>query len=177
MTDKRIIDFPSLATPTGTEIVPVWATPGGVPATYGMTAAQIAALSKSIIPLQLCSALISTRYDSTNKRICGRIYFDPTAAQWKLSATSTATLRVVLETTNAGDAAYAELLQETGTGAPVVIATVNTTSLTPVALSVNVSSYFINTSSAGIYTLRTWINSANNTDYATCSGARIEILP
>lgn len=120
----------------------------------------------------------STQFDGTNKRTCGRIYFDPTAAKWNLSGTSTATLYMILETTNASFTAAGDLYQQTGTGSPTTVAAVTPTAgTTAQTLSVDVSAAFKNTSNAGIFVARAWITTANGTDQATCSGAWIDIKP
>jgi len=75
-----------------------------------MTLADIASLSKSVLRVDLFQSSASTQFDSTTKRVTGRVYFDPTQTKWKLSAISTATFYALLATTNAADAAYIDLL-------------------------------------------------------------------
>ena len=82
-----------------------------------------------------------------------------------------------LETTSSSNAAYFELFQESGTGSPLSIVTLNTTSLTTVTLTADVSTYFRSNSNAGLFAGREWINVADSTNYATCSGAWIEVQP
>lgn len=173
MTNKRIIDLPAAAAPTGTELAPVWQSG----ATVQMTLAAIASLSKSVLRVDLFQSTASSKFDSTTKRVVGRVYFDPTQARWKLSTTSTATFYALIATTNAADAANIDLFQETGTGSPQVLGSANTTGTTATLVSFDVSAYFRPSAPAAIFVPRIWIATNNGTDYATCSGAWIEIQP
>ncbi|HSX21506.1 MAG TPA: hypothetical protein VLE97_01875 [Gaiellaceae bacterium] len=129
--------------------------------------------------LPLSDDAISTKFDSSSKRVLGRKYFDPTLADWGTSGTSTITLYMLLEVTNATFVAHGDLYQETGTGSPGVVGTTSTTSSTTAALvSVDVSAAFRPGSGhAGIYTARIWVTTADGTNQATCSGAWLEIVP
>ena len=121
----------------------------------------------------------STAFGSTTKAIVGsKRYFDPNATMWHLTGTSTITFYMLLETTNAGIAAAGDLLQQTGTGSPVIVASVpTTTGITATLVSVNVSTAFRPGANAGIFVARCWITTANGNDYATCTGAWLEFIP
>jgi len=175
--DKQIYLYPEVTAPSGTERALLWSGPDVTGYTANIKLSTIAALSKSVIRLDIFQGIVSSKYDSTQKRVCGKVKFDPTAARYKLSTTSTATLYVNLETTSASNAAYFELFQESGTGSPLSIVTLNTTSLTTVTLTADVSTYFRSNSNAGLFTGREWINVADSMNYANGSGAWIEIQP
>ena len=173
MTNKRIIDLPVATAPTGAELAPVWQSG----ATVQMTLTAIASLSKSIIPFDLFQSSSSSRFNATSKRKLGSRDFDPTDAKWKLSGTSTATFYALLQTTNAANAAYIELLLIPNVGSPTIIGSVNTTALIATLVSFDVSAYFRPSASAAIFVPRIWINTANSADFAICTGARTEIIP
>lgn len=119
---------------------------------------------------------LSTKATSGNKRLLGSITFDPAAAQWNLTPTSTATLSALLETTNGLSAAQADLLFRPAVGAPTVIATLpSVTALVATLTTVDVSTYFRPASPAGVFQLRLWSTLA--TESATCTGAQIEVKP
>ena len=127
--------------------------------------------------ISLSDDTISTKFDATTKRVLGRKYIDPTAA-WGTSGTSTATLHMILETTNGAISVQGDLYQQTGTGSPATIASTPTTvGTTATDVNVDVSAAFRPTGHAGIYAVRVWITTANGTDQATCSGCWIEVQP
>ncbi len=120
----------------------------------------------------------STKFDATTKRVLGQRYFDPTLAQWGTSGTSTATLYMILQTTNGAIAVGGDLYRETGAGSPVTVATLpTTTSVTAAKVSVDVSAAFKSTGTPGIFDCRFWITTYNGDDQATCSGAWVEVQP
>lgn len=131
--------------------------------------------NRIIIPFN--DGIQSTTSDSTSKRIVGQRNFDPTLLNWGINSTSTITLYMLLQTSNAANPANADIYRESGVGAPVLVATLpSTTNLTAALLSVDVSAAFRpTTGSAGIFDIRMWITTANGNDYATCSSAWIEI--
>lgn len=128
-----------------------------------------------IVPM--LAGVVSTRFGSTTKRNAGRMHFKPSLAQWNLSATSTATLCMVLETTNAANAAHGELYQVDGVGGNTIIAaTTTTTALVPTLCTANVSAAFLNTSPEATFSARIW-TAADGIEFATCTGAWIEVQP
>lgn len=130
------------------------------------------------IPLPLFSGSTSTKFGSSTKLVVGGRDFDPTDPKWGLTASSTATLYMLLETTNGASAACGELFQKSGTGAPQIIAaTSTTTSTTATLVSANVSAAFKNTSPAGTFVARVWTATPNGATQATCTGAWLEITP
>jgi len=129
-----------------------------------------------IVPI--LSGVVSTTQDATNKRLIGRIHFKPSLAQWNLSATSTATLCMLLETSNAANAAHGELFQQDGTGAPQIIAATTTTLNTVATLcTADVSAAFVNTSPEATFAGHIWLSTKNSIDWATCSDAWLEVQP
>ena len=130
------------------------------------------------IVLQLYAGNASTKQGSTQKLVLGSQYFDPTDPAHGLSAGSTATLFMLLESTSGSVAAAGELFQKSGTGSPQIIAaTTTTTSTTAALVSADVSAAFHNTSAAGIFCARLWITTPNGLNEATCTGAWIEVTP
>lgn len=128
--------------------------------------------------MTLCTQPQSTQTDSTNKRAFGGIYFDPNNANWSLSATSVATLYMLLETSSAANAAHGELYLMPTSGSPSIIAATPTTTSTSAALvSVDVSAAFRPGASAGTFFARGWLTTADSTNYATAMSAWIEIQP
>ena len=105
----------------------------------------------------------------------GGLYWDP-AVQY--GQTGTVFLHVLLETSNAGIAAFARVFQSTGTGSPQAIGTaVTTASLTPAHLTLDLSAVFAHggTAAAGVYDLQVYLASYDRTTFAVCSGAWLEI--
>jgi len=120
----------------------------------------------------------STKYDSTNKRRIGTFHFKPALAQWNLSATSTATLCMLLETTNGANAAHGELFQQDGTGGPQLIATTTTTTnLVATPCTADVTAAFLAASPEATFIGHIWLTTYNGIDWATCSNAWIEVQP
>lgn len=137
------------------------------------------AVASSVAPIiiDLASDTQSTKFGSATKLTLGRKFFDPTAAKWGLSTSSTATFYALMEVTS-GNVAACELYRETGTGSPTVVGTPSTTSsATAVLVSASVTSAFLSTSNSGIFAARCWIGTANSIDEVTCSSAWIEIIP
>jgi hypothetical protein len=131
--------------------------------------------NRFVIPL--CDSTQSTKFSAT-KLALGRKYFDPNDAGWNLSGTSTATLYMLLETTNASFTAAGDLFRQSGAGAPTVVGLVTPTGATTAALlSVDVSAAFRPGANAGIFVARAWLTTADGTQQATCSGAWIEVQP
>jgi hypothetical protein len=162
----------------------LWQCTTADPVTVGTTAITFAQKRGNTGPsnrfrLPLSDGEISTKFDNTSKRTLGRVYFDPTDAAWGTSGTSTATLYMLLETTNASITVQGDLYQQSGTGSPTVIASTPTTNGTTATLvSVDVSTAFRPASGhAGIYGARAWITTQNGNDQCTCSGAYIEVTP
>lgn len=132
--------------------------------------------SASAFLIPLYAGQLSTKATSGNKRLLGSLGFDPSDSAWALSASSTARLCVLLETTNSLASANAELLFRPTTGAPTVIASVpSVTSLVASLTTVDVSSYFRPSSPGGTLQLRMWSSLA--TESSTCTGSWIEVIP
>lgn len=132
----------------------------------------------SPLMLDMFSGIDSTIYGSGQKRVVGQRSIDPSAAIYGLGPSSTATLCVLLATTNATSAACAELFQMTGTGSPQIIAaTGTTTSLSSALVSADVSAAFTDTSPSGIFAVRVWTANPDGTKQAVCYGAWLEIEP
>ena len=128
--------------------------------------------------LDMFSGTDSTIYGSGQKRVVGQRSIDPSAAIYGLGPSSTATLYVLLATTDASSAACAELFQMTGTGSPQIIAaTTTTTSLSSALVSADVSAAFTDTSPSGIFAVRVWTASPDGAKQAVCYGAWLEIEP
>lgn len=162
----------------------IWQCTTATPITVGTTAITFAQKRGDTGPstrfrLPLSDGEVSTKFDNTSKRTLGRVYIDPTEAAWGTSGTSTATLYMLLETTNSTITVQGDLYQQSGTGSPTVIASTPTTNGTTATLvSVDVSAAFRPTTGhAGIYVARAWITTQNGTDQCTCSGAWIEVTP
>ena len=146
----------------------------GTPGTPGATGPTGPA-QKTIIPFSV--DVIATKFDATSKRILSQRYFDMTSG-WGTSGASTATLYMVLQTTNAAIAVGGDLYRETGAGSPVLVATLPTTNaVVATTVSVNVSAAFRPTGTPGIFDARIWISVANGTDQCICTGAWIELTP
>lgn len=132
----------------------------------------------SLLMLDMFSGADSTIYGSGQKRVVGQRSIDPSAAIYGLGPSSTATLYVLLATTDASSAACAELFQMTGTGSPQIIAaTTTTTSLSSALVSADVSAAFTDTSPSGIFAVRVWTANPDGTKQAVCYGAWLEIEP
>jgi hypothetical protein len=108
--------------------------------------------------------------------VAGSFYFDPTDTKWQLTGSSTVTYVMLLETTSAGNAANGELFRQTGTGSPVIVCTVPTTTSVTAARCA-VATGIINTTAPGIFVCRAWITTPNGNDYATVTGAWLEVQP
>lgn len=121
---------------------------------------------------------VSTQTDSTNKRVVGEFYFDPTDTALGTSGTSTATLEVTISTSSAGNTVNCDLIRLTGSGSPTVVGTVTpSASTTSVLATATVSTAFRPTGTAGIFAVRIWLTTNNGTDYATCTSARVRLVP
>lgn len=128
--------------------------------------------------LPLFSGNVTNKFDSTNKLHLGDFYFDPTAAAYGLSAGSTATLVMMLATTNATNAVYGDLYQVTGTGSPQIIATLAaTTALTQTKVTVDVSAAFKNSSAPGVFAARIYLNALDGVTVGICTGAWVDVTP
>src|SRR5690606_25287012 len=104
------------------------------------------------------------------------IRFNPNDTSWGLKATSTATLCVLLETTNSLATANADLILTPTAGSPSVIATVpSVNNVTATLATANVSTYFRPGAQSGTFQPRLW--SSLVTEYASCTGAWIEVIP
>ena len=120
----------------------------------------------------------STQTDSTNKRVVGEFYFDPTDTALGTSGTSTATLEVTISTSSAGNTVNCDLIRLTGSGSPTVVGTVTpSASTTSVLATATVSTAFRPTGTAGIFAVRIWLTTNNGIDYATCTSARVRLVP
>lgn len=132
----------------------------------------------SLLMLDMFGGTDSTIYGSGQKRVVGQRSIDPSATIYGLGPSSTATLYVLLATTDAASAACAELFQMTGTGSPQIIAaTTTTTSLSSALVSADVSAAFTDTSPSGIFAVRVWTANPDGTKQAVCYGAWLEIEP
>lgn len=128
--------------------------------------------------LLMFAGTASTTQDSTQKLVVGEFYFDPTDTALGTSGTSTATLEVIVQTSAGGNTVHCDLLRETGAGAPTVVATIAPSSGTSATLvTVDVSSAFRPTGTAGIFAPRIWLTTNNGTDYATITNARVRLVP
>ncbi len=121
----------------------------------------------------ICATVCSTGNDNTLPKKVGAVTFDPTI--WQIQTGSTVILHVLLETTNAGNAASVALQRLTGTGSPVIITTQTTTSLVTTELTVDLSSFFAVASSPGIFVLLLSLATVSLSDLATISGGWLEI--
>jgi ABC-type uncharacterized transport system auxiliary subunit len=126
----------------------------------------------------LFNAVTSTQTASVAAKTCAIKRYNPSWL-FSINASSTFVWHVVLETTSASNAAYAELNQITGSGSPRTVATTaacTTTSATDV--TVTVSTFFANGSvTDGLYSVSIYLATDDGTNYATCSGSWIEITP
>jgi hypothetical protein len=128
--------------------------------------------------LPLSDSTQSTKFDATTKLILGSKTFDPSKTGWRLRPETIATFVILLGTTNAGNAAGADLYFVPDVGSPSVIATTaTTTSLTAAKLTADVSQYFRPGAPSGKFSARTWITTFNGNDQSTCYGSGIEVCP
>jgi len=129
--------------------------------------------------MALAADVRSTQQSSSNPLRVGGIKYDST---WTFGLSNTSTIRfhALIETTNAANAAYVQLYQLTGSGAPRVVATTTGSTATTVEEQlVDVSTFFRpgGTVTTGIYVVLLYLTTNNNQDFATCSGAWLEFTP
>ena len=128
----------------------------------------------SVVPLANCVS--STGNDGTNPKKVGGISFN--AGSWsQLKSTSTIIFHMLLETTNAANPASGSLLMYTGVGSPQTVVTLNTGSLNTADLSANVSTFFKSGSNPGIFFALLNLTTNNGVDFATSTGAWLEVTP
>lgn len=128
--------------------------------------------------IRLSGNLVSTRFDATSKLIVGSEYLDPTNAAWGMGSSSSVKLCLYLETTSALIGAQADFIRESGAGSPVVVATSSVvTSTMRTLVTLDVSAALRPSGTAGDFSVRIWITTANGNDYATCRGAWLELQP
>jgi len=129
----------------------------------------------NVIVRNFLSGVASTQQVLVDALRAGSLYWDP-AAQY--GQTGSVFLYVLLETSNAANAAFARVFQRTGAGSPQAIGTaVTTTSLVPTLVSVDLSAVFAHggTAVAGVYDLQVYLAVNDRTTVAVCSGAWLEI--
>ena len=136
----------------------------------------LGASSSAPFIIDLVGAVQSSGNDGTAPRRIGGRSFNP-ADYASLSGSSSIILHVLLETTNTGNAANLQLLRFSGAGSPTVLATASSSSATCVEVTVDVSSFFRPGQAAGIFLANLYLATASITDFATCSGAWLQVSP
>lgn len=140
------------------------------------TAGTLSWASPDPFKLPLFESVTSTQQGATLKKKAAGFTYDP-AFLPQLGAASVIKLHVLLETTNASNAAECDLFRFSGTGAPATITTVTTTSTSTTELVADVSTSFRPGQAAGIFEVLVYLNAASVNDYATISGAWLELVP
>ncbi len=179
-------DHPIIGTPTKS---PHAANKGYVDAGLSALAAAVTAAiaaaigagrgATAVLQRVIFAGVASTQQASGNPLVLGAIYWDP-AVSYGQTATGSVFLHAMVETSNASNGVVVDLYQFTGAGSPVVVgSTTVSTSTTTTHVTVDLTSLFKagGTAVAAVYKARVYLATNNGQDYATSSGAWLEITP